>query len=1385
MAVLCIKNSFTAKILVVTALLFNVNILSSNIGQPRFKHLNVESGLSQSWVMCIEQDNLGFMWFGTGNGLNKYDGYNFSVYTHKRGDETSIISNHVQTLSIDESGNIWVGTNVGICYYNYQEDRFYSSSDFTNKSTNSLTISNGIVYAGTADGIFIYNIKQTTALDSTAEYINKQLTNQRINVITPDNSGNIWIGTSSGAYVFDVNSNTLHSDTADHNLSLKNVEISALAIDKENNVWAGTTEQGLFLLNNTGTGFNAQERRHFTHDKNQLASINEGRIQALRFDKKGRLLIGIENGGIDVLHIEHLNKEMVPFQHIGNDPGRSTSLSNNSIYSIFEDKRGDVWIGTYGGGVNFFNIDGDNFKVLSHIHNDEKSLKNKIVNVVKRKGDDLWVGTEGGITVINMTSNKYRHLFYNEDKVNSLRSNAVWAIHFDAFGNAWIGTWAGGLSRINLQTMNYRHFTADPMDENSLDADNIFSIAADNNNDLWIGTLGGGICKFLVRDNKIKRFVVEADSNIGSFNNEVRHLFYNSHKELWFSTTVSVGKIDLKTNKVSQYYPNSIGRNEFPGNGAFIIFEDSRNTMWFGTDVGLVYFNREESNFVSYTLSDGLPSNSVKSIQEDDSGSFWLGTNDGLVKFNKAIFLPQTPNFKIFDVNDGLHGNEFNRRASFKDENGMMYFGGTNGLTFFQPDSIKENRVKPTVVFTNLSIFNQHVSVGDENSPLTKNINLTKALTLTPDQTVFTLEYAALSYLAPSKNAYAYKMEGFDQEWNYVGNKRSATYTNLNPGTYYFKIKAANNDGYWNETPRVLEIVILPPWYKTKWAFVLYTAMLLLSIWMFIHLTQKRFKIIQAYKNEQFKHDQEVEQNQQRLQFFTNISHEFRTPLTLIYSPIENIIKNYYNQLPKELKGQLSIIYKNAHRLNRLATELMDFRKLQFNKLNMKPVYQDICSFTLSVTKLFEEEARLNQIKFKTLIPEKPIFLWYDQHMIEKVLFNLLSNAFKVTPETGSINVILDVKKQFEGNAIAEGEEWIRVNVVDTGPGLDKNQVEKIFERFYQADTNKTYYSSTGIGLSLAKGLMQKHFGDITVKSKPGIGSEFSMWLRTGKEHFPEEELSNVPKEVIEADLNPLPDFSNANEQTPVVNKNVSVLVVEDNKELRTYLVKELALHYKILEAKDGKIGIEMAQRHLPDIIISDVLMPEMDGIELCKLVKNDAAISHIPIILLTARAGVEDQIEGANAGADAYVIKPFNPHLLKSRINQLLLSRKILFAKYSANFNLLPGIEEYTSLDKDFLTKVSDYIVEHMGNPELSIEELSDEMNLSRSQLYRKIKALTGYTATEFLRILRLEQARKLITLRKTPINEAGYQVGFGTPSYFSKCYKEHFGISPSDEHA
>lgn len=1368
------------KILFCLILFWNGAVMAQ-LSDLSFQHFNVEQGLSQSWVMSLEQDDLGFIWIGTSNGLNKFDGYNFTIYSSNNQVENSLPSNFIQSLELDDTGNLWVGTNAGLCMYDYKSDYFIRQDSFTQQSVNCLLVNNNILYAGTSDGIFILDIATNKILAELSTTLNNQFAIPRINAIAANAEDNIFIGTSEGLFTFSLDKNNPAHEAkliSIEYLSEKN--ISALEVDSDNRVWIGTSEFGLYLLDDASK---KEEIVNFHHQIFNESSIGSGKILALTVDNDGKLWIGIENYGLDILDLKNFKTENASFHHNLNDPSRHNSLSNNSVYSIFNDNRGDIWFGIYGGGLNFYNNDGDNFKVLNHIHNEENSLINNNVNVIEKRNGHLWVGTEGGISVLNLATHSYRHYTHKDGDFSTLSTNAIWSIYFDALDNVWVGTWAGGLNKLDKSRNKFSHFNFEEDNEHSLASDNIFAIAEDSNKHLWMATMGGGLNKLSLESGLIDRISLGSSTNFSTLINELRHLYFNSRGELWFSTSISVGFLNSITLLPTHFYPNFKDTLSFSGNGAYIIFEDSKKNMWFGTDAGLNYFSREESTFKNYSIEDGLPDNSIKSIEEDCHGNFWMGTNKGLVKFSNAITIPESPVFKTYDASDGLPGNEFNRRSSYKDEAGVFYFGGTNGITIFHPDSIKENTLIPKVVFTDFLIFNKPVSIGSDDSPLNKHISLTKELTLKPYQTVFTINFAALNFIASEKNTYAYILEGFDPDWNLVGSKKTATYTNLNPGAYIFKVKAANNDGFWCEKPSELVITVLPPWYKTIWAFIGYIVLLLISIFTFILLSQRRFKEKQALQFEKKQREQDKELTQQRLQFFTNISHEFRTPLTLIYGPIEDILKNCLHKIPDEVRVRLATIYKNALRLNRLANELMDFRKLQFNKLKMNLSQQDICAFTRNVTNLFTEEAKLQKINLVLDIADKPVFLWFDPSMIEKVLFNLLSNAFKVTPEKGEIKVHLQLDSQPKNSEEEAQTSWVSIGVSDTGAGLEQHQIEKIFERFYQTDNqSKTYYSSTGIGLSLSKSLIEKHEGDISVESTVGKGSNFVFWLRTGNEHFADQDLKKASREVVGEHPYPLPKIELKDvERTDI--KNTSILIVEDNKELRKYLVGELEHYYKVYEAANGEIGIELTEKHLPDIIVSDVLMPEKDGYELCRAIKSNQKISHIPIILLTARAAIEDQIEGTEAGADAYIIKPFNPSLLKSKINQLLNSRRVLFAKFSSELNVVPGMDVFTNYDKDFLKKVSNFVLDNIIDSELSVEVLGDKMNLSRSQLYRKIKSLTGHTATEFIRIIRLEQAKKLITISKLPINEVCYKVGFATPSYFSKCYKEHFGKLPSEE--
>lgn len=1348
-------------------------------GQP-FERIDVQDGLSQSWVKALEQDRHGFMWMGTSDGLNKYDGYSFTIFKHDPKDNHSLINNDIQALAFDVYNHMWIGTVAGLCYFDEVENKFFTENDYPRNSVSGIVYSNRRMYVGTEGGIWVYELTDEIVLLDVSARINSQLRNVTINSIDTDASGHVWIGTEQGLYIYNPQLDVLSSVDGEAGMLLSNKRVSALEIDHEDRVWIGTAEDGMYMLSFVKDDKIKGSLISFSHIQKDPNSIEEGNIRQIFADKHNNLWIGIENGGLDLMALSNQGV----FKHNHYHAGDDRSISNNSIYSIFEDSRGDIWIGTYGDGVNFYNSNGSNFETIRHIHMDKNSLVNNFVNAIQKFEDELWVGTEGGITVVNLETKHYSHHTYQSGLVGGLSNNAIMSIFRDRDKNIWLGTWAGGLNMLAKGSKNFRHFMHDADIPTSIGADNVFAMAQDDKGTLWLAVMNGGLNYLPESDEKFHKFMLGRNSNSGIPSNWVREICLAQNGLLWFATAISVGYYDIENQVFRNFFPSESDSTAIRGNGAYDIYEDSRGTIWFGTDAGLNYYNEKDESFSYYLEENGLPNNSVKSILEDVHGNFWLGTNKGLSKLVNAISLPKKPYFVNYDVNDGLQGNEFNRRAATKDKDGIMYFGGSNGLNYFHPDSIKKNETPPPVVLTNFEIYNRPVTIGAKDSPLKKHISITDAITLKHKHSVFTLEFAALSFAVKEKNQYAYKLEGFDEEWNFVGTQRRATFTNLDAGDYVFKLKAANSDGVWSVYPLELKIEVLPPWWESKIALLGYLVGFLIFLYLFIRISSTRYKEQHNFRLEKEKSDQMELLNQKKLQFFTNISHEFRTPLTLIYSPLEDILKTQHNRLPIDLRTKFQIIYKNSLRLNRLIGELMDFRKMQFDKLTPVVYNQDLIQFLDNIIYLFSEEAKDNKITLSFDKPEAQIKAWFDPGMIEKVLFNLISNALKMTPDDGEITL-----KVYETNEVPDGfagslDKWICVSVKDTGPGLSETEKKQIFDRFYQADKQtKAYYSGTGIGLSLAQGVMDLHHGVITVNSEINKGAEFVIWLQKGKTHFKKEQIKNEDFELQEQVIPREANMQITKGLQTAENIKHTLLIVEDNVELRKYLKAELSRSFKILIARNGKEGLEMTISHFPDVVVSDVIMPVKDGYELCRDIKSNIKISHIPVVLLTARGAVEDQIKGIETGADDYVVKPFNTRLLKAKINLLITSREQLMLKYSGEINSISDDVSFTSLDRNFLKDVNKFVLDNISNPELSVELIGEKLAISRSQLYRKVKALTGISMNEYIRVIRLDTAKKFIESRKYPINEVVYKVGFSSPSYFTKCYKIHFGKLPSEE--
>jgi signal transduction histidine kinase/DNA-binding response OmpR family regulator/streptogramin lyase len=999
----------------------------------------------------------------------------------------------------------------------------------------------------------------------------------------------------------------------------------------------------------------------------------------------------------------------------------------------------------------------------------------------------------GGIDIFNPKSGQFTHIGPRENKVYSgLTNNYVETLFIDSKQNLWAGTWDGGLYFLKNGDKKFINFTVNNSG-GGLTSNNIISITEDLEGTIWFASWDKGLHSFNPDTGKFTNYRSEPFLKSRISDSYVTKILVDKKDNLWVATR-NIGLFKIKklakntfsivsmANRMSKEFKNYAKTEDI-----LSLYEGKDGSIWIGTKgSGLCKYNGKTDRFKWYNKQDGLEADNIVGIIGDLKGNIWLSSNSGISRLDV-----KTDTFTSFTKNDGLLSNDFNRNATFRDEQGIIYFGNYFGLDYFNPSNIKVNTILPSLYLTDFKIFNKTVTTNQKGSPLESAIGETKSITLNSTQSVFTIEYTGINYTRPEKNQYAYYLEGLEKSWNYVGRLRSATYTNLEQGDYVFKLKSANSDGKWNKEILELKITVLPPWWKSSMALFSYVVLLLLGGYYF-----NKMMLIRLNKNkeiilEQSKRLQEKVLNEKKFQFFTNISHELRTPLTLIMNSIDDIIRDDTLSLATRTKEKLNIVNKNTNRLYRLINELLDFKKLESNKLKVKAVKLNLVDFIKEVVIHFREELSIKGIEFDLDSDVSDLSIWSDANMLEKIIFNILSNAIKVTPNGGTININLQsTDKLFHLPLVSktEGVKAVEIIISDTGPGIEKGEVEKIFERFYQVENlNKTYYGGTGIGLELVRDFVRLHKGEIEVDSKVGEGTTFTIILPMGKSHFDDSEilLDSIEVQVKNKQSITSLEIEKETEKGIDIDENLhkyTLLIVEDNYELRDYLKNELEKEYKVLVANNGKSGIDLANEFLPDIILTDVMMPEMNGFDFCKNIKGDLRTSHIPVLMLTAKTEIEDRIEGIEVGADAYMAKPFDMRLLRLRMSQLLTSRQLIFNKYFSLISEVPEGTKTLSLDKEFIEKVLNYIKENISNPDLNVESLAAQLKLSRSQFYRKIKVLTNQTANEFLRNVRLQKAKQILERDNLSISEVCYKTGFSSPSYFTKCFKSYFGILPTD---
>jgi len=1132
--------------------------------------------------------------------------------------------------------------------------------------------------------------------------------------------------------------------------------------------------------------FHTEETAEFIIYKNDPSndnSLSNNNVKTICEDDKQNLWIGTIGGGINIY-----NPYSNSFERFSHNPQTAQSLSDDIIFHLNKDNSGIIWICTFSKGLNKFNPAKDRFIHYQLNPNTQIQIKdNDITATLIDKDSKLWIGTNGnGITVIensfsfNKTELETKNIYRN-DGDNTLSNNYVTSIIQDKDGFIWIGTFGGGLNKYDPKTKRFTVYKLEKNNPGSISHNFIHTIYEDKEGFLWIGTGLGGVCRYDKSTDSFKCYNYDpsdADNNKNPSSVEVTSICEDSGGYLWFGTsTGGINSFDRENQTFTYFKHHPENPASISSNRIVTIYEDKKSRLWIGTfSGGLNLLDGKSETFIHFTENEGLAGNTVMAITEDNDGNLWISTNKGISMFN-----PLTKTFKNFDFNDGLQGNEFNANSVFNDrQKNEIYFGGINGLNIFNSENIRDNLILPEIVITDFKLFNQSLS-AHESSVLDRNILFADQIVLSHNENVISFEFSALHFMNPAKNKYAYKMEGFDRDWINAGTKRHAEYTNLDPGSYVFRVKGSNSDGIWNEAGASIKIIINPPFWRTWWAYLLY-AIAIVAIFVTIRkFEMNRVKLRNELKLKDFEAIKLQEVDQLKSNFFANISHEFRTPLTIILGILKRSKKNGDESL---VQKDFKTMERNASKLLHLINQLLELSKIESGSSKLSASKQDIIKFTKRILASFESLAyqkkqRLvfNRIPASGEDTPNELIMYFDIEKIETIIYNLLSNAIKFSPGGKTIEVELK-----------EDKKYVKISVSNTGVEIPNKKLPHIFDRFYQVDDKRTKeYEGTGIGLSLVKEFIELHKGKVEVESENNK-TTFTIFLPLGKSHLKADEI--ISEKISAEDTHQLEEMTlKETYEIKVVGESISVeaestiiLIVEDNADLRELIREHLEKDYSILEAENGKKGFTIAEDVIPDLIISDIMMPEMDGYELSRKIKNSEKTNHIPIILLTAKATTENKLEGLETGADDYLIKPFNPEELKIRVRNLIKIRQQIREKYQSQMLIKPAVAVIHSTQKLFIEKLTGIIEKHLNDDRFNVEDLCIEIAMSRAQLHRKIKAVVNLSTTEFIRNFRLQKAAELLKQDAGNIAEITYSVGFSSQAYFTKLFQEQFGCTPSE---
>lgn len=1347
------KNTLKIRLILVFVILFFGNTYSS-FSELTFDIFTQEDGLPNNQIQCIYQDSRGWIWIGTSQGLTRFDGYSFVNYLPDLSDTASLRGNLIRVIKEDKNGNLLVGAeNGGLNIFNREPERFshplknFSSFGFKDISVNDIEFdAHGNLYIGTDFNILkIDTAGRIVTLDVRFEDGKESFEGNFVRNLQFDDNGILWIGTNNGLYTFNQETRLIESFELPFE-KYQSRQIWEIFRDDEGFLWVGTYAAGLFLVSPGDLSVKHIKLEPEVERTETVRSVSKGVFGEFWIGTRGGLYSYSKTRGVTGF-----------YRHDERDP---RSISNNSVLSIFNDAQGETWIGTRG-GLNLLAKSKQVFHHFGALPGDNNYLNSSIIYAFWiDNGGKIWIGTEdGGVNIFNPETGKYQYLTASERDPNSISQNCIKAFLDDQRGNLWIGTYLGGIDVINLETRKITHYKHEPGKPGTLADNRVWDFCLDRNNEIWVAT-SKGVDKFNRQTNLFEHYPqLNGDD-------QVSWIEPDSNGNLWIGTLDEVIVYDPEENTIQRFSEHSRS-----------MFEDSRNRIWIATlDKGIALYSQKEGPLKYYDEKDGLANNQALCILEDHENNLWISTTNGLSKFSL-----EKEFFRNYTSKDGLSNNQFCYGAALKTSDGRMLFGSVSGFNMFNPAEVFSEETNVPIVLTDLKIFNKSVQVSsDKNSILKKSISETNHLVLNYDQNMFTVEFAALNFVNSDKNLYSYMLEGFNRNWNEPGTNRSATFTNLNPGDYLLRIKHVVPGIQDSGNELHLKITVLPPFWKTSWFLSLLFVFIIFMIYTLLKFIVNREKIKNQLVMERANARKLHELDMMKLKFFTNISHEIRTPLTLIVGPLEKIFSNDLSK--EEIKENLKLVNRNAKNLDKLISQLLDFRKLEAGNLKLELTQADIVEFVKNIVYSFNDLSVEKQVKLTFNTLKKQLFTSFDPDKIEKILNNLLSNAFKFTETGGSISVNLSLVFDMDDDDFSSEEkekQFIEISVRDTGRGIPVNNLNKIFQRFFQSD-DKAKDSGTGIGLALVKELVRLHKGKIFVASKPGKGTKFTFRIPYQETHFhseiPAEKNTQKPEVFSYED-----EFPNGIKNTDVLQSKI-MLVVEDNADVRHFIKAHFTSAFNVVEARNGEEGWEKALETVPDIIISDVIMPNVNGYEFCEKVKNDERTSHIPVLLLTALHSKEHEIKGITTGADDYITKPFDLSILQAKVENMLSIRESLKQKFSRSVMLEPTHVEITSPDERFLQKAIKVVEENISDCDLDIESFSEKVGVSRMQLYRKLHALTDMTVKEFIRHIRLKRATQLLVQNKLNISEVAYAVGFKDLSHFRKCFKREYGMSATE---